>query len=191
MTASALRLSRARLHPVAWLSLALLGLLGLALVALLWPHWRNHPDLSHGFFMPLVFFVLLLLARFFLVRRAFLSPFDLLPRLFKQIDRAMKWANRFVGGVVLYRDGGSVPVDDPVFWRETQRRVLGKPHYLFRLLCALEVPTVLLCLVVVLGEFLLDLPENLDRQVFGFAGHHPHLCDCQTLTCSRCDQSKA
>jgi ABC-type transport system involved in multi-copper enzyme maturation permease subunit len=97
-------------------------------------------------------FVLLLLTRLFLVRRAFLPPFDLLQRIFKWLDRVMKGANRFVGGVVLYRDGGSIPIDDPIFWRETQRRVLGKPHYLFRLLCALEIPTVLLCLVVLLGN---------------------------------------
>jgi ABC-type transport system involved in multi-copper enzyme maturation permease subunit len=97
-------------------------------------------------------FVLLLLTRLFLVRRAFLPPFDLLPRIFRWVDRFMKWANRFVGGVVLYRDGGSLPVDEPIFWRETQRRVLGKPHYLFRLLCFLEIPTVLLCILVVLGD---------------------------------------
>jgi len=58
-----------------------------------------------------------------------------------------------VGGVVLYRDSGSLPGDDPIFWRETQRRVLGKPHYLFRLLCALEIPTVLICLLVILGDY--------------------------------------
>lgn len=97
--------------------------------------------------------ILLLLTRLFLVRRAFLPPSHLLSRVFVQIDRLMKWANRFVGNVVLYRDRVSVPVDDPIYWRETQRRVLGKLHYLFRLLCLLEIPTVLLCMVVVLGEY--------------------------------------
>lgn len=41
------------------LGLGLLGALGLALTLLLWPHWRQNPDLSHGFFMPVVFLVLL------------------------------------------------------------------------------------------------------------------------------------
>lgn len=110
-------------------------------------------------------FVLLLLTRLFLVRRAFLPPFDLLPRIFKWLDRVMKGANRFVGGVVLYRDGGSIPINDPIFWRETQRRVLGKPHYLFRLLCALEIPTVLICVVVVIDA---HTWSNTDLSVTAF-----------------------
>lgn len=40
------------------LCLGLLGALGLALTLLLWPHWRQNPDLSHGFFMPVVLIVL-------------------------------------------------------------------------------------------------------------------------------------
>jgi exosortase len=44
------------------------GLIALAvgLVALtlhLWPHWRSNPDLSHGYFMPLLFLLLLLESR--------------------------------------------------------------------------------------------------------------------------------
>ncbi|MEP6667647.1 MAG: hypothetical protein ABJF10_00755 [Chthoniobacter sp.] len=95
----------------------------------------------------------LLFARLFLVRRAFVPPLNFLPRLFARLDRFMKWANHFVGGVVLYRDSGSLPGYEPIFWRETQRRVLGKLHYLFRLLCVLEIPTVLICMVVVLGDY--------------------------------------
>ncbi len=45
------------------LSVALLGALIFALCGLLWPHWRSNPDLSHGFFMPVVFLLLLREAR--------------------------------------------------------------------------------------------------------------------------------
>src|SRR4051794_24742624 len=31
----------------------------IALCVRLWPEWRHNPDLSHGLFMPLIFFVLL------------------------------------------------------------------------------------------------------------------------------------
>jgi len=94
------------------------------------------------------------LTRWFLVRRAFAPPSHFLPRLFAHIDRWMKSANRFAGGLVLYREASSLPVTEPVFWRETQRRVLGKAHYLLRLLCAIEIPTVLLlmCLLMVFGD---------------------------------------
>ncbi len=97
----------------------------------------------------------LLLARHFLLRRASVPPGNLLPRLFALLDRLMQWANRFAGGVVLLRERGSLPGDDPVYWRETQRRALGKPHYLLRVLCVLEIPTVFLCV----GTAMID-PEN-------------------------------
>ena len=44
-------------------STQLLGALGVALCAVLWPHWRSNPDLSHGFFMPVIFLVLVAEAR--------------------------------------------------------------------------------------------------------------------------------
>jgi len=44
-------------------SVLLLALLGLALSVLLWPHWRQNPDLSHGLFMPVIFVILLHEAR--------------------------------------------------------------------------------------------------------------------------------
>lgn len=108
------------------------------------PYWICTPSIvSVGVF--------LLLARAFLIRRAFVPASNFLPRFFGRIDRFMKSINRLVGNVVLYRDTGSLPVDEPVFWRDTQRRALGKAHYLFRLLCFIEIPTVFFCLAVVLG----------------------------------------
>jgi ABC-type transport system involved in multi-copper enzyme maturation permease subunit len=109
---------------------------------------------NYLFLLPCIasIFFFLGLARWSLVRRANVPPSDLLRRLFARLDALMKWANRFVGGVVVLRKGGSLPLFDPVFWRETHRRVLGKPHYLVRLLCVIEIPTVLLCVAIVLGS---------------------------------------
>lgn len=48
-----------KLHWLLLLNLGLLVcLLGLTSV-LLWPHWQENPDLSHGFFMPVLFVLLL------------------------------------------------------------------------------------------------------------------------------------
>jgi ABC-type transport system involved in multi-copper enzyme maturation permease subunit len=115
---------------------------------------RSTPVGRLGYLAPSILSVavFVIMARVFLVRRAFVPPLDFLPRLFARLDRFMKWANRFVGGFVLYRDTGSLPAEAPIFWRETQRRVLGKAHYLFRVLCLIEIPTVLLCMLVVWGE---------------------------------------
>jgi exosortase len=44
-------------------NVAVLAALTVALTLLLWPQWRANPDLSHGFFMPVVFVVLLFESR--------------------------------------------------------------------------------------------------------------------------------
>lgn len=49
----------ARLPRLAQFNLIALGAAVVALSARLWPEWRSNPDLSHGFFMPIIFVVLL------------------------------------------------------------------------------------------------------------------------------------
>ncbi len=114
---------------------------------------RSYPVMWPAVFVPSIgsIAIFLLLARFFLIRRAFVPAGNFLPRLFARIDGFMKRANRLTGGVMLLRDAGSLPADDPVFWRDTHRRALGKPHHLLRLLCAIEIPTVLVCMLVALS----------------------------------------
>jgi exosortase len=51
------------LSPIARTTLALLGLAIVAWCIRLWPQWRHNPDLSHGFFMPVIFVLLLIEAR--------------------------------------------------------------------------------------------------------------------------------
>ena len=89
--------------------------------------------------------VFLLLARVFLVRRAFLPPASFFLRLFRRLDGVMQRANRLTGHRLLLREGRSLPDDDPIAWREMTRKALGKVHYLVRILVAIEVPVIALC----------------------------------------------
>jgi hypothetical protein len=92
----------------------------------------------------------LALARYFLVRRAFLAPRNILLGIFKRIDRAFHRLNdnRFTRGIVLGGSETAVPEGQPVAWRETQKRSLGRARYLVRVFLALEIPICVLCFMV-------------------------------------------
>ena len=92
----------------------------------------------------------LVLARHFLVSRAFLPPRNILLGMFKAIDRVYQRLNDnpFTRGIVLGGDGASIPEGEPVAWRETQKRSLGRARYLVRVFLALEIPIAVLCFII-------------------------------------------
>ena len=89
--------------------------------------------------------VFLLLARFLFVRRAFAPPQQRLRVLFRWLDAVMQRSNRLIGGFAFRSPDRALPEDDPIAWRELTRTTLGRRHYLVRLLLALEILTVGLC----------------------------------------------
>jgi ABC-type transport system involved in multi-copper enzyme maturation permease subunit len=92
--------------------------------------------------------VLLLLARLVLVRRAFVSHSSLLLKLFRGLDRFFKDLNeRTTGGIELIKDSNPPPDNDPVAWRERNKKSFGKPQYLIRILLAIEAPTLFICML--------------------------------------------
>ncbi|HLJ09978.1 MAG TPA: hypothetical protein VKU82_02255 [Planctomycetaceae bacterium] len=95
--------------------------------------------------------VWLVLARVFIVRRAFIAPRDAVLNVFKSLDRIFlrlndNWLTR---GFVFVRDTAPLPGDEPVAWRETAKRSLGKARYLARVFIGLEVPVAALCVLVI------------------------------------------
>ena len=89
---------------------------------------------------------LLVLSRFFLVGRAFVSERSITLKLFRLLDSFFRWLNaRTTGGIELIRDRNDLPVHRPLTWREESRKALGKVRYLFRILVVLELPTFFLC----------------------------------------------
>ncbi|MCP4785415.1 MAG: hypothetical protein GY903_27430 [Fuerstiella sp.] len=96
----------------------------------------------------LVTAVFLLFARLTLVRRAFVSQSSLLLRIFRVVDVFFTDLNdRTTGGIELIRDSNPLPGDDPVAWRERNKKSLGKARYLFRVLVTLEIPTLFICVL--------------------------------------------
>ncbi len=78
-----------------------------------------------------------------LPRRAFLPARPWLREFFGRIDRFMARVNRCVGSIAFRRKAGSLPLGEPVLWRETRARALARPEYLVRLLLAVEIPTLI------------------------------------------------
>ncbi|MEJ7595166.1 MAG: hypothetical protein WKF77_26885 [Planctomycetaceae bacterium] len=90
--------------------------------------------------------VLVVMARVFLVRRAFISSASVMLKVFKSIDGFFVRLNdRTTGGMVLMKDYNSLPLFDPVAWRERSKKSLGKARYLFRILVVMEGPTLFIC----------------------------------------------
>jgi ABC-type transport system involved in multi-copper enzyme maturation permease subunit len=109
------------------------------------PHWasllvRCLPIIASGV-------VFLVLARVCLVRRAFAQPRNLLLAFFKRLDSTFQRLNqnRWTKGIILIGDTGSLPDTEPIAWRETTKRSLGRARYLLRLLLAIEFPVLVLC----------------------------------------------
>jgi ABC-type transport system involved in multi-copper enzyme maturation permease subunit len=101
--------------------------------------------------LPILFFSLncLFAARLVLWRRAFIQPSNYIMRLFKSLDAFFLRANqnRWTKGIVLIHESVTLPVFDPIRWRETTKRSLGTTRYLIRILLVLEVPVLVAMLL--------------------------------------------
>ena len=97
--------------------------------------------------LPIGLFTLacLFAARVVLWRRAFVQPSNYVLRFFKSLDTFFHRANqnRLTRGIELIRESVTLPLFDPIRWRETKKRSLGTTRYLVRMLLALEVPVLL------------------------------------------------
>lgn len=105
------------------------------------------------FAIPVWLSVLLFLgmARVFLTKRAFLLPRNRLLEWFKRLDRLMTDLNKHVGNIVLIKDKVTLPDMEPVGWRETTKKSLGKARYVFRVFMLVFVPTVFLEFMIIAG----------------------------------------
>lgn len=93
----------------------------------------------------------LLMARYWLVRRAAASGGNRVMAILKWVDQFFHRINqnRFTQGKVLIQDTQTLPEDQPIAWRETKKRAFGTARYLVRFLVLIEFPTAVLCLLVV------------------------------------------
>jgi hypothetical protein len=116
------------------------------------------PLAFHAVLVALQSSLCLVLARVFLVRRASLSPRNVVLNVFKILDRIFLRLNNnpLTKGIVFVRDSAALPDQDPVGWRETTKRSLGKGQYLARIFVALEVPIAGLCLTCIFASLSAD-----------------------------------
>ena len=97
--------------------------------------WRTTPVL----FASLCFLVM---ARLFVIRRAFVNPKNLLMKVFKAQDKLFFKLNenRLTRGVILVGSESGLPDDEAVAWRETTKKSLGTFRYLLRVFLGIQVP---------------------------------------------------
>ncbi|HEY2252658.1 MAG TPA: hypothetical protein VGH74_16405, partial [Planctomycetaceae bacterium] len=93
----------------------------------------------------------LVLARAFLVSRAFAPPGNAVLGVFKRLDKIFLRLNNnpITKGKTFVGDAAALPENEPVAWRETAKRSLGKARYLFRVFIAIELPVVAICVMII------------------------------------------
>ncbi len=114
---------------------------------------RDWPSLIAGtlpILLSSAFF--LVLSRVFLVRRAFVPSRQRLLGWFHKLDRWLARLNesRWTKGVVLIKDKANFPDADPVAWRETTKRSLGRARYLIRIGLVVEASLITLLILLVI-----------------------------------------
>ena len=105
----------------------------------------------HSIPMILSTICFLVLARLFVVRRAFVPARNYLMGLFRSLDRLFVRMNQnsVTKGIVLIRETTALPDDAPVAWRETTKKSMGTVRYLFRIFVATEIPVVVGCILTI------------------------------------------
>ena len=96
----------------------------------------------------------LLLSRAFIVRRAFAPPGNVVLSVFKGLDKIFLRLNDnpITRGKTFIGDTAALPENDPVAWRETAKRSMGKARYLLRIFLAIELPVIAVCMMTIFAS---------------------------------------
>lgn len=103
------------------------------------------------------------IARFFLVRCAFVAPKNWVLIILRWVDRVFHRLNNnpLTRGRVILDESRSEPDFSPIAWRETHKRSLGRAVYLIRIFLALELPVLAMMMAMIFrvaGDF-----NNMDH----------------------------
>lgn len=97
--------------------------------------------------------VALILARLWVVRRAFVPPSNVALTVLRFVDQIFQKLNNSLGrGILIFNEGNSVPDSRPIAWRETHKRALGQFRYLLRVFLLITVPAALLTVMIMIRE---------------------------------------
>jgi len=108
--------------------------------------------------------ICLLLARVFLIRRAYVPNKKRLLKFFSWLDQTFhKWNDRYARGIILVKENPSqhLPEFAPVSWRETTKTILGAFRYLFRMVIAIEIP-LMFVLAMLSGQSVRSMSTAVD-----------------------------
>jgi ABC-type transport system involved in multi-copper enzyme maturation permease subunit len=129
------------------LGLPFMGITSSCVLSMLGHGWQDNAFVGTAIsqlFYSVLFFVIALA---FLVEKAMQPPKNLILEMFRGLDRFFTELNQSTtGGIVLVSDKNTLPRDEPIVWRETQKKSLGTFRYLVRILVVVELPTVMILL---------------------------------------------
>lgn len=110
----------------------------------------------------LISMIALGMSQYFLVKRAFINPCNPLIIGLRWLDQSFQYFNRkFASGITFSKSTDELPIDNPIAWRETQKRSLGQPRYLLRILLGLFIPTFLISIYSIWSD-----AGQVDRYTF-------------------------